>query len=263
MSQFKEEVKKTYAKTINKYTQAKLNEQSSCCSSSSTPIESEKLAQADCCPSTTSEAKKKSTIPSFGCVINLAQKSNIQQGDTVVDLGSGAGHDLFQAAELAGPEGRAIGIDFTPDMIFAGMKNAAEKEFTNVDFRLSDIENIDILPDNFADVIISNCVINLTMDKGAVFKEAFRILKPGGRLVDADIIAVNQLPSEITQDPEAWCSCLGGALTKEGYVEKIEKAGFKEVNVTIFNDFDYKDSQFQSGIIEAQKPMNKAIEFFH
>lgn len=256
MSQFKEEVKKSYAKAINKHTQSRLAKQSSCCSPSVTSIKNEKLSQGDCCPPSTSEMKKESTIPSFGCVINLAQKANIQQGNVVVDLGSGAGYDLFQAADLVGREGRIIGVDFTPDMIISGMKNATEKGYTNVDFRLSDIENIDILPDNFADVIISNCVINLTMDKGAVFKEAFRILKPGGRLVDADIIAVNHLPPEITQDPEAWCSCLGGALTKEGYIEKIEQAGFKEVNVTIFNNFEYLNHQFQSGIIEVQKPLN-------
>ncbi|MHA2244014.1 MAG: methyltransferase domain-containing protein [Candidatus Hodarchaeales archaeon] len=256
MSQFKEEVKKTYASAINKHLKPKRAEQSSCCSPSSTAVENKELTQTDCCPSSTSETVKETKIPSFGCVINLAEKANIQQGDVVVDLGSGAGHDLFQAAELVGPEGRAIGIDFTPDMINAGMKIATEKGYTNVDFRFSDIENINILPDNFADVIISNCVINLTMDKGAVFKEAFRILKPGGRLVDADIIAVNQVPPEITQDPEAWCSCLGGALTKAGYIEKIEKAGLKEVNVTIYDNFDYLNNKFQSGIIEAQKPVN-------
>ena len=256
MSQFKEEVKKSYSKAINKRLQTQLSEQSSCCSPSSTSEESKNLTQTDCCPPTVAETKNESTIPSFGCVVNLAQKANIQPGDIVVDLGSGAGHDLFQAADLVGPDGRAIGIDFTPDMIVAGMKAAMENNYTNVDFRLSDIENINILPDNFADVIISNCVINLTMDKGAVFKEAFRILKPGGRLVDADIIAANHLPPEITQDPEAWCSCLGGALTEKGYSDKIKEAGFKEIKVTIFNDFEYLNNQFQNGIIETQKPVN-------
>lgn len=254
MSQFKEEVKKSYAKAINQRLQTKLSEQSSCCSPSSTSKDGDEQTQTDCCPPTSAETKKISSIPSFGCVINLAQKANIQKGNIVVDLGSGAGHDLFQAADLVGPDGRAIGIDFTPDMIVAGMKTVMEDGYTNVDFRLSDIENINILPDNFADVIISNCVINLTMDKGAVFKEAFRILKPGGRLVDADIIAADQLPSEITQDPEAWCSCLGGALTEKGYSEKIKEAGFKGVKVTIFSDFQYLNNKFQNGIIEAQKP---------
>ncbi|MFX0053269.1 MAG: methyltransferase domain-containing protein [Candidatus Hermodarchaeota archaeon] len=256
MSQFKEEVKKSYAKAINQRLQTKLSEQASCCSPSSTSVEGNESAQADCCPPTATETKKQSTIPSFGCVINLAQKANIQPGDIVVDLGSGAGHDLFQAADLVGPEGKVIGIDFTPDMIIAGMRAAMENGYSNVDFRLSDIEHINVLPDNFADVIISNCVINLTMDKGAVFKEAFRILKPGGRLVDADIIADNHLPPEITQDPEAWCSCLGGALTEEGYSEKIREAGFEEIKVTIFSDFNYLSNQFHSGLIEAQKPLN-------
>ena len=256
MNDYKEAVKDSYGKAIRKHSQQRPSEQSSCCSPSSTSVENKEIVQSDCCPPSASETNKASSIPSFGCVVNLAEKANIKKGDVVVDLGSGAGHDLFPAAELAGPEGRAIGIDFTSDMISAGMKNVAEKGITNVDFRMSDIENINVLPDNMADVIISNCVINLTMDKGAVFKEAFRILKPGGRLVDADIIAGDQLPSEITQDPEAWCSCLGGALTKEGYVEKIEKAGFENVNLTIFDSFDYLKNKFQNGIIEAQKPVN-------
>lgn len=256
MNDYKEAVKDSYGKAIRKHSQQRPSEQSSCCSPSSTSVENKEIVQSDCCPPSASETNKASSIPSFGCVVNLAEKANIKKGDVVVDLGSGAGHDLFPAAELAGPEGRAIGIDFTPDMISAGMKKAAEKGITNVDFRMSDIENINVLPDNLADVIISNCVINLTMDKGAVFNEAFRILKPGGRLVDADIIAANQLPSEITQDSEAWCSCLGGALTKEDYVEKIEKAGFENVNVTIYDTFDYLKNEFQNGIIEAQKPAN-------
>ncbi|UCE13293.1 MAG: methyltransferase domain-containing protein [Candidatus Heimdallarchaeota archaeon] len=253
MNDFKEAIKKSYGNAINKHTQARLVNQSSCCAP---PEEIAKDDQSSCCPSSASESKLESIVPSFGCVVNLSHKANIQPGDIVVDLGSGAGHDLFQAADMVGPEGRVIGIDFTPDMIVAGLKTAAEKKITNVDFRLSDIENISILPDNSADVIISNCVINLTMDKEAVFREAFRILKPGGRLVDADIIAVNNLPPEITQDPEAWCACLGGALTEEGYVEKIKKVGFNEVNVTIFDNFDYLTNRFQSGIIEAQKPLS-------
>ncbi|MFX0209420.1 MAG: methyltransferase domain-containing protein [Candidatus Hodarchaeota archaeon] len=255
MSHFKEEVKKSYANAINKHLQKQLSEQTSCCSPSSKSEESKNLTQSDCCPPT-AETKNISKTPSFGCVINLAQKANIQPGDIVVDLGSGAGHDLFQAADLVGPTGRAIGIDFTPDMIIAGMKAATENSYSNVDFRLSDIEDINILPDNFADVIISNCVINLTMDKGAVFKEAFRILKPGGRLVDADIIAADPLPSEITEDPEAWCSCLGGALTEEGYSEKIKEAGFNDIKVTIYSDFKYLKNKFLNGILEAQKPLN-------
>ena len=256
LSQFKEEVKKSYAKRINQHLQTPPKEEFSCCSSSSTSSKTENLTQTDCCPPTVTETKEESTIPSFGCVVNLAQKANIQSGDIVVDLGSGAGHDLFQAADLVGPTGRAIGIDFTPDMIIAGMKAAIENSYSNVDFRLSDIEDINILPDNFADVIISNCVINLTMDKGAVFKEALRILKPGGRLVDADIIAANPLPSEITEDPEAWCSCLGGALTEEGYSDKIKEAGFEDIKVTIYSDFKYLNNKFLNGILEAQKPLN-------
>jgi SAM-dependent methyltransferase len=250
MDNMKESVKESYARAINKYTQTPV--QSSCCAPSET---GEASTQASCCPPTTSEEKKEATIPSFGCVVSLSAKADIKEGEVVVDLGSGAGHDVFQAAGLVGPKGRVIGIDFTPDMITAAMKTAAEKGYQNVEFRLSDIENINVLPDNFADVIISNCVINLTLDKGAVFKEAFRILKPGGRLVDADIIAVNPLPTEVTQDPNAWCSCLGGALTKEGYFEKIEEAGFKNIEAITYDTFENLGNKFQNGILKAFKPL--------
>ncbi|MFX0049729.1 MAG: methyltransferase domain-containing protein [Candidatus Hodarchaeota archaeon] len=236
MSNIKENVKRSYAAAIQKRTQI------------------EQAAKGSCCAPSTTEVQTEVPTPSFGCVVSLASKAGIKPGDVVVDFGSGAGHDVFEAAEFVGPEGRVIGIDFTPDMINAALKTTAAKGFTNVDFRLSDIENISTLPDNFANVVISNCVINLSLDKEAVFREAFRILKPGGRLVDADIIAVTPLPSEITQNPEAWCACLGGALTKEGYSEKIEKAGFEEINITIFDTFDTLKNKFHSGIIEARKP---------
>ena len=257
MPNSKEAIKESYAKAINKFSQQKAPQQSSCCSSPSSSQSTDNSSQSDCCPTSTSTVEEKSTVPSFGCVYALPDKANIQKGDIVVDLGSGAGHDVFRAAELVGPEGRVIGIDFTPDMITAGLKNISKKGLTNVDFRMSDIENISVLPDNFADVIISNCVINLTMDKEAVFKEALRILKPGGRLVDADVIAVNPLPSEIMNDQKAWCSCLGGALTQKGYRKSMENAGFNKINVTIFDNFNYEGHEFQNGILEAIKSQIK------
>lgn len=254
MPNSKEAIKESYAKAINKFSQQKASQQSSCCGSPSSSQSTENATQAECCPTPESVTGEKTNVPSFGCVYALPDKANIQKGEIVVDLGSGAGHDVFRAAELVGPEGRVIGIDFTPDMIAAGMKNITDKGLTNVDFRMSDIENISVLPDNFADVIISNCVINLTMDKEAVFKEALRILKPGGRLVDADVIAVNPLPSDIVNDQQAWCSCLGGALTAEGYTKSMENVGFDNVNVTIFDKFNYQGHDFQNGILEGYKP---------
>ena len=254
MENAKEAVKSSYAKRINELMQKKVTQPASCCSSSSPLDEPETVPQSDCCPPAVSSNKDVSSTPSFGCVYDLPGKANIQKGDIVIDLGSGAGHDVFKAAQLVGSEGRVIGIDFTPDMIAAGMQTVAEKSITNVDFRLSDIENIGVLPDNFADVIISNCVINLTMDKEAVFKEALRILKPGGRLVDADVIAVKSLPSDIVTDPEAWCSCLGGALTEDGYTQSMKNSGFDKINITIFDTFEYKGNEFKNGILEASKP---------
>lgn len=255
MTNSKEVIKDSYAKAISKFTKKNTVQQSSCCDPPSSSQKTESTTQSECCPSTESRNEAKTKIPSFGCVYALPDKANIQNGDVVVDLGSGAGHDVIRAAELVGPEGRVVGIDFTPDMITAGLQHVAAKGLSNVDFRLSDIENINVLPDNFADVIISNCVINLTLDKEAVFKEAFRILKPGGRLVDADVIAASPLPSEIVNDQQAWCSCLGGALTKEGYTQSMEKAGFEKIQVNIFDKFNYLENEFYNGILEGIKPL--------
>jgi SAM-dependent methyltransferase len=245
VSKIKENVKKSYGSAVTK----RMQEQVSCCG----PTE----VQTDCCPPQTTTVSKTEEIsentPSFGCVVGLSDKAQIRPGDIVVDLGSGAGHDVFEAARLVGSEGRVVGIDFTPEMLTTAMRLATEKGITNVDFRMGDIENIEAVPDNFADVVISNCVINLTVDKGAVFKEAYRILKPGGRLVDADIIAVNELPSEFTENPSAWCGCLGGALTESGYRTKIEEAGFSKIKVTTYGEFTNMGLEFENGLIEATK----------
>ncbi|MFW9855373.1 MAG: methyltransferase domain-containing protein [Candidatus Thorarchaeota archaeon] len=245
MSKIKENVKKSYGSAITR----RMQQEASCCGS----VE----VQSECCPpetGTTDTAEKISEpTPSFGCVVGLSQKAQIRSGDIVVDMGSGAGHDVFEAAKLVGPTGQVIGIDFTPEMLTTARNLATERGITNVDFRMGDIENIEAVPDNFADVVISNCVINLTLDKSAVFKEAYRILKPGGRLVDADIIAVDELPAQFTENPSAWCSCLGGALTESGYRIKIEEAGFSNIKVTTYGKFSNMGLEFQNGLIEATK----------
>jgi SAM-dependent methyltransferase len=250
MSNSKEIIKDRYAKALRK---AAKDEESSCC-----PPQETKSEDSSCCGST-SETRKEIKMPSFGSSSNLAEKANLSEGDVVVDLGSGPGYDLISAAKIVGPNGIAIGIDFTSDMVDYATKKAEEMGLDNVSVYQGDIEDLP-LEDSIADVIISNCVINLTMDKQAVFNEAFRILKPGGRLVDADIIAGEELPESLRKNKDALCGCIGGALTEEGYVEKIRKAGFQDIKVDIenTNNINWKGQiiPMHSGIITAIKPMS-------
>ncbi|NHJ31291.1 MAG: methyltransferase domain-containing protein [Asgard group archaeon] len=254
MTDSKEVIKESYAKALEKATQGE-----SCCSPPATEIESK---DDSCCPSevSTSPKKREIKVPSFGSTRNLANKAGIKEGDVVVDFGSGPGHDLTEAAKLAGKTGKAIGIDMTPEMIEYTIKLAKDMALDNVEVKLGDIENVP-LEDNIADVVISNCVINLTTDKEAVFKEAFRLLKPGGRLVDADIIAEQELPESLKNDKEAWCGCVAGALTAEGYTEAIKSAGFVDISINIESKQagkikwkDNKEYLMHSGIITAKKP---------
>ena len=254
MTNSKEVIKESYAKALEKATQGE-----SCCSPAATETESK---EDSCCPSETSTSPKKKDIkvPSFGSSKDLAKKAGIREGDTVVDFGSGPGYDLTEAAKLTGKTGKAIGIDMTPEMIEYATNLAKEMSLDNVEVKLGDIENVP-LEDNIADVVISNCVINLTSDKTQVFKEAFRILKPGGRLVDADIIAEQELPESMKEDDEALCGCVAGALTAEGYTEAVKAAGFVDISVNIESkqagSIRWKDNKvyrMHSGIITAIKP---------
>ncbi len=196
--------------------------------------------------------------PSFGCIIDLPKKAGLKEGDIVVDLGSGPGHDLIRAAEIIGSKGKAIGIDMTPEMIQNANNEIEHKGLSNAEARLGEIENIPV-EDNFADVVISNCVINLTANKSVVFKEAFRILKPGGRLVDADVIAEHELPQSLQDDNKSWCSCIGGALTEEGYSKAMNAAGFVDIKIDIdhsrHTEWDGEKIRMFSGIISAVKPV--------
>ena len=158
--------------------------------------------------------------------------ADIKQGETVVDLGSGAGIDVFLAANKVGESGKIIGIDMTDEMLEKARKNAKDNDYTtNVEFR-RDIEKRIPVEDNTADLVISNCVINLTTDKASTFKEIYRILKnDGGRMVISDLVTDIEVEDRNSVDPEKWCSCIDGALTKENYLQSISSAGFKNVNV--------------------------------
>jgi ubiquinone/menaquinone biosynthesis C-methylase UbiE len=154
----------------------------------------------------------------------------VRSGETVVDLGSGAGRETLLAAAEAGPAGRGIGIDMTPEMIFRARENARKTGVDNAEFRLGEIEHLP-LADGEADVVISNCVINLVPDKSAAFREAFRILRRGGRLIVSDIVSNGQLPEQIRASMEAWAGCIAGAMDLEEYLAVIRAAGFADVEV--------------------------------
>ncbi|MGV8072946.1 MAG: arsenite methyltransferase [Syntrophobacteraceae bacterium] len=165
----------------------------------------------------------------LGCG-NPVALASLKEGVTVLDLGSGAGFDCFIAASQVGPSGRIIGVDMTPEMVEKARHNAQEGDFANVEFRAGEIENLPV-SDNCVDVVISNCVINLSVDKKRVFQEAFRVIKPGGRLMVSDMVLLKELPEYIRQSFEAYVSCIAGALAKEDYLAAIEAAGFIEIRV--------------------------------
>jgi arsenite methyltransferase len=168
-------------------------------------------------------------ILGVGCG-NPTALADLQEGETVVDLGSGAGIDVFLAANKVGKRGRVIGVDMTEDMVARGQKLAQDHGFDNVEFRQGDIEHLPV-DSATGNVIISNCVINLTPDKLASFKEIHRVLKPGGRILIADLVTAGDLPPDVRASAAAWADCLAGAMTREAYLEIIRRAGFAEINV--------------------------------
>ena len=168
-------------------------------------------------------------ILGVGCG-NPTALADLKIGETVLDLGSGAGIDVFLAAKKVGEQGRVIGVDMTEDMVARGRQLAQEHGFGNVEFRQGDIEHLPV-DSATVDVVISNCVINLTPDKLASFKEIHRVLKPGGRILIADLVTEGRLPPDVRASAAAWADCLAGAMAKEAYLETIRSAGFAEVAV--------------------------------
>jgi ubiquinone/menaquinone biosynthesis C-methylase UbiE len=165
----------------------------------------------------------------LGCG-NPVALATLKEGETVLDLGSGAGFDCFLASSKVGPEGKVIGIDMTAEMLDTARENARKGGYTNVEFRLGEIENLPVA-DNSIDAIISNCVINLSSDKQRVFDEAFRTLKPGGRLMVSDIVILKDLPENVHNSTDAYTGCVAGAIKKEDYLTAIIKSGFESVKV--------------------------------
>jgi len=185
----------------------------------------------------------------LGCG-NPTAMASLKDGEVVVDLGSGGGLDCFIAAEKVGKTGGVIGVDMTHDMIDLARGNAEKANVSNVEFRLGEIENLPVA-DNFADVIISNCVVNLSPDKDRVFKEAYRVLKPGGRMMISDIVLLRPLPDGIRESVDAYVGCIAGAMLKEDYLNAIARAGFDSVDVVHEQNF---------GIIaDPSEPFSKSL----
>lgn len=160
----------------------------------------------------------------LGCG-NPVAMAEMKEGDTVLDLGSGAGFDCFLAVRRVKEAGKVIGVDMVPEMVEKAKANVKKYGYQNVEFKLGEIENLPV-EDNSVDIIISNCVINLSPDKDKVFEEAFRVLKSGGKMFVSDIVLLRELPEEVRNDKELLSGCVAGALLKEDYVSKMEKAGF-------------------------------------
>ncbi len=165
----------------------------------------------------------------LGCG-NPVALASLKEGETVLDLGSGGGIDVFLAAKKVGVKGKAIGVDLTEEMIRRAKNTASKYGYKNVEFHLGEMERLPI-EDSTVDVVISNCVINLSPDKEKVFKEAHRVLKPNGRIMISDLVTEGELPAEIRKSFEAWAGCVAGALEKSQYLETIRRAGFKNVKI--------------------------------
>lgn len=266
--QLKEIVKKKYSEIA---LQDKETNMSSCCGAGGCSTEIYNIMSDDY---TTLEGYNADADLGLGCGLPT-QFAKIKKGDVVVDLGSGAGNDCFVARHETGETGKVIGVDFTPAMIDKARKNAELRGFNNVEFRQGDIENMPITA-NSADVIVSNCVLNLVPNKDAVIKDIYRVLKPGGHFSISDVVLVGALPEGLRKDAEMYAGCVSGAIQREVYLELINANGFeniivqKEKPIVIPNDIlvNYLSAeeiaQFNSGsagifsvTVFAQKPLTE------
>ena len=222
--------------------------------------------------SQTSQIPEAALMASLGCG-NPTALAELKPGETVLDLGSGGGIDVLLSAKRVGPSGKAYGLDMTDEMLALARENQRKAGVENVEFLKGEIENIP-LPDNSVDVIISNCVINLSADKDRVLQEAFRVLKPGGRFAVSDIVVRGEVPADIRRSVELWVGCMAGALEENEYLAKLARAGFEVVNMEptrIYHVADARellsskgidvdaiaplvDGKFMSAFVRAKKP---------
>lgn len=238
----KNKVKEGYAKVAKQGT--------SCCSS------------GGCCSSAKDISKtvgysdeEMSAVPDganlgLGCG-NPVAIASLKEGDVVLDLGSGAGFDAFLASKKVGPTGRVIGVDMTDEMLERARTNAVKGNYKNVEFRKGEIETLPVENDS-VDVIISNCVINLSPEKDKVFKEAFRVLKPQGRLMVSDLVLVKALPDAVRKSVEAYVGCIAGAEMKDSYLRSVEEAGFQDIKVVSQDSYPVDVTIMDTEIKEAE-----------
>jgi SAM-dependent methyltransferase len=246
MDNIKEAVKEKYAEAATRSAMGK----SSCCGAST--------SSSGCCDPITSNLYAEGelgSIPeealraSLGCG-NPTALAKLQPGELVLDLGSGGGIDVLLSARRVGPTGKAYGLDMTDEMLTLAERNKAKSGITNVEFLKGEIESIP-LPDNSVDVIVSNCVVNLSGDKDRVLQEAFRVLKPGGRLAISDVVVRGEVPQEIRRSIELWVGCVAGAMSETEYKEKLAAAGFASVDIEatrVYNVNDAREFLRPSGI---------------
>jgi SAM-dependent methyltransferase len=236
----------------------------SCCSSAGSALDiSKAVGYSD---------KEMASVPQganlgLGCG-NPVAIASLKEGDVVLDLGSGAGFDVFLSSPRVGKTGKVIGVDMTPEMLEKARVNAAKGNYTNVEFRLGEIEKLPV-EDNSVDVIISNCVINLSPEKDRVFAEAFRVLKPGGRLMVSDLALAKDLPQAIKESVEAYVGCLAGAIKKDEYLHHMAEAGFQDITVisessypvdALFDHLKTAQDAIASIKVSATKPSKPAAE---
>jgi arsenite methyltransferase len=221
----------------------------SCCGKSeeSDPITSNLYDQAQL-----QDLPQEAILASLGCG-NPTALAALAPGETVLDLGSGGGIDVLLSARRVGPSGKAYGLDMTDEMLALARANQAKAGVSNVEFLRGEIERIP-LPEASVDVIISNCVINLSADKDAVLREAFRVLKPGGRFAVSDVVVRGEVPESIRRDMELWAGCIAGALEESDYLAKLSAAGFAGASIEPTRIYDEYGGNFMGAFIRARKP---------
>ncbi len=264
----KEIVKKRYGKAALKVTSGS----GPCCSTASSRGECDGITSNLYTAAETMELPGEALAASLGCG-NPAALAQLKEGEIVLDLGSGGGIDVLLSARRVGPPGKAYGLDMTDEMLELARENQRKAGIQNAEFLKGEMEHIP-LPDRSVDVIISNCVINLSADKDRVLAEAFRVLKPGGRLAVSDVVVRGEVPSEIRRSVELWIGCVAGALDEEEYHEKLAKAGFEAIDLEptrIYRTEDARqflagagfdvdaiapqvDGKFMSAFVRARKP---------
>jgi arsenite methyltransferase len=258
----KKHVKKRYGEIATK-------ECSSCSSSS--------CSSSSCCPSSSYgpppqyvawklgyspddiESVPENSMLGLGCG-NPVALASLKEGETVLDLGSGGGMDVFLASKKVGPQGKVVGVDMTKEMVERAKAAASKHGYTNVEFRLGEIEALPV-EDESVDVVISNCVVNLALDKLKVFREAYRVLKPNGRLMVSDLVTQGELPEDVRNSFDAWAGCIAGALKKGDYLDKIADAGFKDVKVVSQKPYTLEVSpELRGKIVSIQVEAHKSSQ---